>query len=53
MMSLDAALDDVQHQLNILVSARQLAALSPTDEALYQELCEVERSLVATVRKAS
>ena len=52
-MTSDADLADVQHELNMLVSARLLGGLSLTDEARYQELCEVERALLTTARKAS
>ena len=53
MMDPGDVLDDVQHELNILVSARLGAPLTPTDEERYQELCVVERLLLAVATRAS
>jgi hypothetical protein len=53
MMDPGDALDDVQHQLNVLVSARLGAPLTPADEERYQELCVVERSLLAVATRTS
>lgn len=44
-MAQDHDLGLIEHQLNMLVSARMMEGLSPFDERRYRELCEVERSL--------
>jgi hypothetical protein len=36
----------IQHQLNILVSARSVDRLTDDDERRYRELCEMERFLL-------
>jgi hypothetical protein len=42
------ALTSVQHELDHLASARALAAFSEHEGLQYQELCELERALLAT-----
>jgi hypothetical protein len=49
-MTLDHDLAFIQHQLNILVSARSMDRLPDDDERRYRELCEMERFLL---RRAS
>ncbi len=39
-------LDDVQHQLDNLASARSLDRLSSADELRYRKLCRTERALL-------
>jgi hypothetical protein len=48
-MPKDNDLDWVQHQLNTLASARTLCDLEPLDRLRYEELCELEQSLLERV----
>jgi hypothetical protein len=45
----DTDLDWVQHQLNILASARTITELDPLDSLRYEELCEMEQALLERV----
>ncbi len=45
----DTDLDWVQHQLNSLASARTLTGLETLDRLRYEELCELEQTLLERV----
>jgi hypothetical protein len=49
-MTQDPDMGLIQHQLNVLVSARAMVGLSAEDELRYRELCELERSLLERCR---
>jgi hypothetical protein len=40
----------IQHELNVLVSARSMDRLTDDDERRYRELCEMEKFLLRRAR---